>query len=129
MEDGLFNEETNISNGQSSAELGVHIVAGTRMGFFDCPNPNIMHLTSFGYVFKNTEMPFLVSNGALILQDYRLYFSNGNYSFCTGTLNAAYFTTGSNPFDPTNVPLFIYPTRNLTCEMLSGRHYVWPFAN
>jgi len=126
LSNGIFIEETNIANGQSSAELGMHMAFGTRTGFYECLNSSTVHLTGFGYIFKNSELPFVTNNGALILQDYFLYFLNNTYTTCVGQLNAAFFTTGSNPFDTDNNPIYSYPIRNLTCFVLSGRHYVWP---
>ncbi|CAF3826508.1 unnamed protein product [Adineta steineri] len=126
LSNGIFNEETNISNGQSTAELGSHLVFGTRTGYYQCPNASYVHLTDFGYIFKNSELSVFTNNGALIIQDYNLYFAPPNYTTCTGQLNAAFYPTGSDPFENQTQPIYSYPIRNLTCELLSGRHYVWP---
>jgi hypothetical protein len=126
LSNGIFFEETNIQNGQSSAELGVHLVFGTRTGYYECLDAYTVHLTNFGYIFKTYEVPVLATNGAIIIQDYYLYFENNNTALCTGTLRSAFFTTGTNPLDDQNSPTQLDPIRNLTCVLLSGRHYIWP---
>lgn len=124
LSNGIFFEETNIQNGQSSAELGIHLNFGTRTGYYQCFNNNTLYLTNFGFIYKNIELDILSNNGVLILQDYYLNFQNN--SICIGQLKSSYYSVHTNPFDNNTFPIYIYPIRNLTCELLSGRHYIWP---
>ncbi|CAF1372339.1 unnamed protein product [Adineta ricciae] len=123
---GVFFEETNIQNGQSSAELGVRLEFGTRTGYYECIDENTIELTDFGYIFRISKLPALGGNDAFIIQTYHFYFQNTSYDKCTGYIQSAYFTPGQDPFDTQNIPIYTEADRNLTCELLSGRHYRWP---
>ena len=59
LSDGVFFEETNIQNGQSSAELGVRLEVGTRTGYYECIDENTIELTDFGYIFRTNKIPAL----------------------------------------------------------------------
>jgi hypothetical protein len=123
---GLFYEINNIANGQNTGEMGVDIQFSTLMGYYQCLNANTIHLTAFGYVYKNTNIAVLSTIDLIFYHDYYLYFSDVDKTNCTGQVSYTFFVKNSSPFDSGNQPVFSGLVANLTCVLLNGRHYVWP---
>jgi len=117
---GMFDEICNIGNGNNEAELGANFGLSTRVGYYKCLPNNKMRITGYGYLYKNPDISFLATNGAVVMHDFSLQFDNSGKTL-TGNVTFAAFTSGTNPFDMDNVPIMPGPIGVVTGELLRFR--------
>ncbi|CAF0960717.1 unnamed protein product [Adineta steineri] len=65
-------------------------------------------------------------NGHFAFHDYFFYFANNDNKNCVGQLRYKFYLTGTNPFDPTNIPNYFGPTAGIVCQLVGAGHYTWP---
>jgi len=129
LPNGLVYETSSIANGLNADALGVNIQFAPHIGFYECLNSSTVHITDFGYIYKSDEVAVLTSNGHFAFHDYYLYFSNNDNKLCIGQLRYKFYLTGTNPFDINNIPNYLGPTANITCELIGDGHYTWTNKN
>lgn len=125
---GTFIETTNIADGNNTNTISMDITFNVHHGRFYCPTKFILRLTAVGYIYRSSNVPFLQANGAIDAHQYRLSFLNGQNKQCSGILRFAFYTSGTNPFDPTNKPTLVSPAGNVTCQLLNLSRYSVPIA-
>jgi hypothetical protein len=123
LPNGVIYETANVANGQNAAEFGVNLSFNVHGGYYECLSGNIVHVVTYGYVYKTSELAILQTNGAIAVHYYNLQFLKNDNRQCTGTLSFAFYQTGVNPFDTTNIPLLKSLNNTLTCELLNGRGF------
>jgi hypothetical protein len=119
LPNGIIYEISNIANGLNADSLGLSLQFAPHIGFYECLNSSTLHITDFGYIFKSNEVEVLTSNGHFAFHDYFFYFENGTYKECVGTLRYKFYETGTNPFDITNIPVFISAPGRITCSLMT----------
>ncbi|CAF3811076.1 unnamed protein product [Adineta steineri] len=110
----------NIGHGGSEAEVGIQLTFDTHIGYYACHGRDYVHITLTGWVYKTAGVPSLEDNGALAVHYYKLYFSR-DYETCTGTLDYAFYKTGSDPFARKNKPTLNGTEAVITCKLLKYR--------
>ena len=123
---GIVLEANNIANGNSADSVGVNLTLGVHFGYYKCLDNNMVHVSDTGYMYTTPDVPFLSQNGATPVHDYYLQFSGDNAISCTGTIRFVVFPTGSNPFNPSNTPVFRSANGTATCEFIDGTNFQFP---
>lgn len=129
LKNGLFFEINNIANGQNTDEMGIDIQFSTLLGFYHCFDNGTLHLRAAGFAYKSSNVAVLTTIDRTFLHEYYLHFNGGNNSFCTGQVSYAFYMLGTSPLDRSNYPVFSGLLGNLTCIILNGQNYTWPFTN
>ena len=123
---GIYYQTNNIANGNHTAEVGINAAFNLHSGFYECSSNNTITLIAFGYIYQTNDVPVLKANGVIGVDETHLQFLNNDNRECTGTFKFGFYTTGSNPFDSSNIPLSVSPVATLTCQYLSGRGFRLP---
>ncbi|CAF0880232.1 unnamed protein product [Adineta steineri] len=126
LPNGVLYEISDIANGLNADALGVNLQFAPHIGFYECLNSSTVHITDFGYIYKSDEVAVLTSNGHFAFHDYFFYFANNDNKNCVGQLRYKFYLTGTNPFDPTNIPNYFGPTAGIVCQLVGAGHYTWP---
>ena len=126
LPNGIFAEANNIAGGNSANSLGVNLTLGVHFGYYTCLKNNMVHLSDTGYMYTTPEVAFLSRNGAVPVHDYYLHFPGLHAENCHGTVRFAIFRTGSNPFAPSNTPVFISANGTAKCQFIDGRNFRFP---
>lgn len=109
----LFNAQVNVAASLSGTVLS------DITGYYKCPNRTFVKLSGIAYYSQDPNTPYLKDDGAIGLIEFDLNFSK-NWTTCQGRSRGLYFKTGSNPFDPKNMPVFIEPYSTDTCVLFKG---------
>jgi hypothetical protein len=119
---GGFDELSNIANGNNKAELGESFAFSSRVGYYKCLRGNDMRLTSIGYLYKTEDVEFLKVNGATVVVDYYLRFTNSGKKF-TGSVKFVAFESGTDPFKTNDEPAYESKVGKVQGELLKFRSY------
>ncbi len=122
LPNGVFDELFSIANGNNAAEVGANFSLSNRIGYYKCLQKNYVRLTGLGFLYKTKDVPFLADNGAIVIHDYNLKFSN-NDKRCTGRVKFAVFESGTNPFTTSDDPVDEGDIGDVKCELLKFRKY------
>jgi hypothetical protein len=126
LPNNMFLDTHSISNGHAEAEVGFNVEFSVHAGQYKCLSDNRVRLTGIGYVFKTNETQVLRENGATAVHRYRLNFLNGSNKQCVGTLQFAFYVTGTNPFNSSDPALSTSPVGNVTCESINVGNFQLP---
>ena len=77
-------------------------------------------------MYTTPGVSFLSTNGAIPIHDYYLRFSGEHANYARDSVMYAIYTTGSQPFRPSNRPVFISENGTATCRYLAGKHFSIP---
>ncbi len=126
LPNGIVLEANNIAGGNSANSVGVNLTLGVHFGYYKCLPNKVVHLSDTGYMYTTPGVSFLSNNGAIPVHDYYLKFSGENAEQCTGSVRFVVFPTGSNPFDPSNTPVFTSANGTALCQFMDGRNFQFP---
>ncbi|UJR14325.1 hypothetical protein I4U23_001321 [Adineta vaga] len=115
-----IHEFDNIANGGSKAEIGFDLTLGTHVGFYACHSRKYVHITTSGYIYQTPDVPELEDNGAIAVHDIKLNFSKDRKT-CHGSMEFAFYETGSDPFDSDNTAKLSVKDAKVTCQLLRFR--------